>query len=138
MQVSKVSFQLVLATGESMINVRIILVLLWIAVMLTYLLGDVLRIMSGDVELGTLAGTPATPLMWLAIAVLMVMPILMVVFSLILDRPVNRWANMSVAGFFFVFNLVGLPSYALFDQFLLVVTLVFNLMTIWYAWQWVS
>lgn len=121
-----------------MIDVRIILALLWVAVMLTYLLGDVLRIMSGDVEFGTLSGAPATPLMWVLIAVLMVIPIVMIVASLTLPQPVNRWANISAAGFFFVFNLIGLPSYALFEQVLLVVTLVVNLMTIWYAWQRVS
>ncbi|MEM7734705.1 MAG: hypothetical protein AAF267_02850 [Deinococcota bacterium] len=121
-----------------MIDVRIVLAFLWVAVMLTYLLGDVLRIMSGDVEFGTLAGTPATPLMWVLIALLMVIPIVMIVVSLILPQPINRWSNISVAGFFFVFNLVGLPSYAPFDQVLLIITLVLNLMTIWYAWQWVS
>ena len=39
----------------------------------------------------------------------------------------NRWANIIVAGFFFLFNLVGLPTYpSAYDKFLLVVSLVFN------------
>jgi ABC-type transport system involved in cytochrome c biogenesis permease component len=35
---------------------KIILAVLWIAVMLTYLLGDVIRIFSGDVTLGEIEG----------------------------------------------------------------------------------
>ncbi len=36
-----------------------------------------------------------------------------------------------------LFNLVGLPTYpSLYDKFLLVVSMVFNGVTIWYAWNW--
>ncbi len=48
--------------------------------------------------------------MWLGIAVLMLIPILMVPLSLALPQPVNRWANIIVAVFFFLFNLVGLAN----------------------------
>jgi hypothetical protein len=37
-------------------DVRIILSALWVALMLTYFLGDVLRIFSGDFVLGEMAG----------------------------------------------------------------------------------
>jgi hypothetical protein len=34
--------------------------------------------------------------------------------------------------------MVGLPTYAsLYDKFLLVVCMGFNVVTIWYAWNWV-
>jgi hypothetical protein len=49
---------------------------------------------------------------------------------------VSRWANIIVAGFFILFNLVGLPTYSLYDKFLLVVSMGFNGMTIRYAWHW--
>ncbi len=39
-----------------MVDTRIVLSGLWIALMLTYLLGDVLRIFAGDFEPGKLAG----------------------------------------------------------------------------------
>ena len=39
-----------------MVDTRIVLSGIWVAVMLTYLWGDVLRIMAGDVEPGTLMG----------------------------------------------------------------------------------
>lgn len=60
-------------------DVQMTLSALWIALMLTYLLGDVLRIYSGDYKAGELARIKATQEMWLGIAALMVVPILMVV-----------------------------------------------------------
>jgi len=121
-----------------MLDVRIILSALWVALMLTYLLGDVLRIYSGDFTAGEIGGKRLTQGMWLGIAALMVIPIVMVILSLTLNYPVNRWANIIVAIFFFVFNLIGLPTYpSAYDKFLIAVGLVFNVLTVWYAWNWV-
>ncbi len=123
-----------------MVETRIILSALWVALMLTYLLGDVLRIFSGDFRDGAMAGQKIqiTKGMWLGIAILMVIPIVMIVLSLILPQPVNRWTNLIAAGFFFVFNIIGLPTYpSAYDKFLIVVGLVFNVLTVWYAWNWV-
>ena len=112
--------------------------ILWIALMLTYLLGDVMRIFAGDFKPGEIAGRALGQGMWLGIAALMVIPIVMGVLSLILNQPVNRWANIIVAIFFFLFNLVGLPTYAgAYDKLLIVVGLVFNVLIVWHAWQWV-
>ncbi len=119
-----------------MLDTRILLAGLWGALVLIYLYGDVLRISSGDaVKMQTV---PFTPAMWLGVAVLMLIPILMVPLSLTLNQPVNRWANIIVAVFFFLFNLVGLPTYpSAYDKFLIVVGLVFNVVTVWTAWNWV-
>jgi len=104
---------------------------------LTYLLGDVFRIFSGDAKPGEMNGQPAAPWMWMIAAILMVIPIIMVVLSVFLDYPANRWANIIAAAFFFIFNAVGLPTYpSAYDKFLLAVSLVFNTMTVWYAWNW--
>ena len=117
-------------------DTKIILSATWIVVMLIYLLGDVLRIYSGDMA-KMMAATPFPQAAWLVAAVLMLIPILMIFLSLVLPQPPNRWANILVAGFFILFNLVGLPTYpSLYDKFLLVVSLVFNGVTIWYAWNW--
>lgn len=122
-------------------DVQIKLSALWVAVMLTYLLGDVLRIFSGDFkagEMGSTGGMKLTQPMMLGIAVLMVIPIIMVFLTLVLGNPANRWANIIVAVFFFIFNLIGLPTYpSAYDKFLIAVSLVFNGITIWYAWNWI-
>jgi hypothetical protein len=119
-------------------DIQIRLSALWVALMLTYLLGDVLRIFSGDFKAGEIGGVQISPVMYLGMAILMVIPILMVFLSLTLNNPVNRWANIIAAIFFFAFNLIGLPTYpSAYDKFLIVVGLAFNALTVWYAWGWV-
>jgi hypothetical protein len=116
---------------------RIKLSALWVSLMLTYLLGDVLRIFSGDFVAGEVSGMQISQGLMLGMAILMVIPIVMVLLSLHLKHPVNRWANLVVPVFLFAFNAIGLPTYpSLYDQFLIVVGLVFNLVTVWIAWRW--
>jgi hypothetical protein len=121
-----------------MADARVILSGLWVAVMLTYLLGDVLRLFAGDMTPGEIKGRPASQGMWLGIAVIMLIPIIMVVLSLTLQYPAIRWVNLVVAVLVVVFNLFGLPYAGLYDNFLIVVSFVFNAMIVWYAWTWVS
>lgn len=119
-------------------DVQIKLAALWAALMLIYLLGDVLRIFSGDFKPGDIQGVKVTQAGWLGIAALMVIPILMVVLNLFLPQPVSRWANIVAAIFFFLFNLVGIPTYpGWYDRFLLIVSLGFNVLTVWTAWNWI-
>ena len=125
--------------GGTMVDTRIILSGLWIATMLTYLLGDVLRIFAGDVEPGKLAGgVEATQGLWMLIAVIMLVPIVMVVLNLTLKYPAIRWVNIIVSILVVVFNLFGLPYTGAYDNFLIIVSFVFNALVVWYAWQWVA
>lgn len=118
-------------------DIRIVLSFTWVALMLTYLLGDVLRIYSDDATPGEISGQPASQGIWLGLSILMVLPILMILVSLLVTAPAARWASMIVAAFFFLFNLVGLPTYAsYYDQFLIVVSLAINVLIIWLAWNW--
>jgi hypothetical protein len=118
-------------------DVQIQLAALWTCLMLTYLLGDVLRLYSGDFKPGGPNKVELTKPMFLGIAVLMLIPILMILASVTLERSVNRWMNIGVAVFFFGFNLIGLPTYpSAYDRFLIFVSLVFNAITIGHAWNW--
>jgi putative exporter of polyketide antibiotics len=122
-----------------MVDTRIIISGLWVATMLTYLLGDVLRIFSGDSEAGKIAGGfQPTQGMWLLIAVIMLIPIVMLVLTLTLKFPAIRWVNIIAAIFLIVFNLFGLPYKGAYDNFLIVVSFVFNALIVWYAWKWVA
>jgi hypothetical protein len=110
----------------------------WIATMLTYLLGDVLRIFAGDFTAGEMEGGAVSGNMFLLAGIMMLIPILMVLLSLLLPDQPNRWVNIVVAVIFFLFNAVGLPGYpGIYDKVLLAVTLVMNLMVVWFAWRWV-
>ena len=115
---------------------RIILSGIWVALMLTYLLGDVLRIFAGDFTPGEIDGKRATPVMWLLAAAVMMLAIVMVVLSLTVPYPAIRWVNVGVAAFLVLFNIAGLPYPGLYDNVLIAVSFVFNGLTIWYAWTW--
>jgi hypothetical protein len=121
-----------------MVDSRLLLSGLWVSVMLTYLLGDVLRIFAGDFEAGKLTGgMPATQAMWMVIAVIMLIPILMILLTLTVKYPAIRWVNIVVPILLVVFNLIGLPYKGAYDNFLIFVSIVFNALTVWYAWKWV-
>ena len=118
-------------------DTKIILSATWVVATLIYLYGDVLRICSGDLARKPMANMNLNQFVWLGIAVLMLTPILMIFLPLVMPQSVSRWVNIIVAAFFFLFNLVGLPTYAsLYDKFLLAVSMGFNVVTIWYAWNW--
>jgi hypothetical protein len=119
-----------------MLDTRIILSGIWITVMLIYLLGDVLRVYSGDFARMS-KGQPSSSTKWLGAAIIMLIPILMVFMSLVLPQPIGRPVNIIVALGFFLFILNDLRSYpSAYDKFLLVVSMVFNGLTVWYAWNW--
>ena len=118
-------------------DVQIKLSALWVALMLTYLLGDVLRFWSGDATPGEFGGLKPEliPAALLGIAVLMLVPIVMVVVSVTLTGQTLRWISVIAAAGLFVFNVIGLPTYVgLYDKFLIVVGLGWNAATAWYAW----
>ena len=118
-------------------DVRVVFSGLWVALMLTYLLGDVLRIFAGDFKPGEIAGRAASQWMWLAAAVVMLIPIVMVVLSLTLPYPAIRWVSVITAVFLVLFNLAGLPYPSVYDNFLIVFGFIFNGLIVWYAWKWV-
>ena len=125
-----------------MLDVRIILSALWVALMFVFQQGDMLRIYSGDYKAGDLVfGKAMSPdMVWLVSAITMTIPVVMIILSLTLKYPVNRWANIIVAIFWILYNLMALlgKSYpSAYDNFLLVVALVINVLTVWYAWKWV-
>jgi len=108
--------------------------ILWICTALIFLLGDVLRIFKGDFVMGEIEGRKATQTMFMFIAMLMVIPILMIFLNFVLPFAISKVLNIVVAGFFFVFNLFGIPTYkGYYDKFLLAISLIFNILIIYYT-----
>ena len=124
--------------GGRLVDPRILLSGLWAALMLTFLLGDVLRIFAGDVTPGEILGRRPGQGLWLLIAAIMLIPIVMLVLNLMLAYPAIRWVNIVVAIFFVVFNLLGLPYKGAYDNFLIGVSFVLNALTVWTAWHWMG
>ena len=81
---------------------------------------------------------PGTPVMCLFFAAIMLVPIVMVVLTLTVDYPIIRWLNIIMAIIVIVFNLFGLPYKGAYDNFLIIVSFVFNALTIWHAWNWIA
>ena len=123
-------------------DVQITISALWVAVMLSSLMGDVLRfyepgiikqIIAGEVE-----GMQQTHRGLLVSATFMAIPIVMVVLSMTLNYNANRWANIIFSIFFFGFTLIWLlvkppPAYKIL---LGRVGLVCNALIVWYAYMW--
>ncbi|MFE6967302.1 hypothetical protein ACFVAJ_19645 [Agromyces sp. NPDC057679] len=115
---------------------RIILAGGWISLMLVYLLGDVLRIFSGDAEPGKIADKAAASWMWLLAALIMLVPIVMITVSLMVPATPLKWITVIVSAALVVFNLSGLPYKGLYDNVLIVVSFGFNALVIWVALAW--
>jgi hypothetical protein len=96
----------------------------------------VLRIFAGHVVPGEIGGKPVSAGVWLLIAAIMLVPIVMLVLSLTLPYPAIRWVTLGAAAFSVIFNLAGLPYEGAYDNFLIVVSIVFCGLIGWYAWTW--
>lgn len=116
-------------------NQRTVLALLWIALMLIYLLGDVIRIFSGSFTSGEMAGKPVEDTMWIAAAVMMVVPIIMIIVSIFLPIDIVKWSAVVVSVLFFLINVVSIGSYKMFDQVLLVISFGINFIIIYFSWN---
>ena len=94
---------------------------------------------AGDMKPGKIGGASFEPTqgVWVGIAALMLIPIVMVVLTLTLNHRAIRWVNIIVAIFWIIFNLSALSGYPAYNKFLLIISIGFNLMTVWYAWNWV-
>jgi hypothetical protein len=123
-----------------MVDVRIILSALWVAVEFLYQQGDTQRIYSGDFKPGELdlGGMMSPGMLWMISALTMTIPVIMIILSLILPQNANRWVNIIIAIFFFGYSLLGIGRYpGAYDKFLLAVSMAANVLTVWYAWKWI-
>jgi len=116
-------------------NEKIVLALLWVALMLTFLLGDVLRIFAGAFVPGEIDGEPVKDSMWILAALMMVIPIVMIIVSLFVPIGISKWITIVASLFFFLMNLVGIKGYKTFDQILLVISFGINFITVYYGWK---
>ncbi|MCU0482038.1 MAG: DUF6326 family protein [Anaerolineae bacterium] len=121
-----------------MVSIRVRLAFAWVATTLAFIYGDILRMVAGDMPLGEIEGIEVTPIMMFGISVLMSLSIIMVVLTLTLSRNINRWVNIIVAAFWFVFSAIELPSYLArpYDFYLLALSVVFNGLIIWWSLRW--
>ncbi|MFX1513908.1 MAG: DUF6326 family protein [Promethearchaeota archaeon] len=127
-------------------DVQIIIAGTWIAAMFGYIYGDLIsfyspghleKIIDGEMPIGS-------DISLLGVAILMSLPGLMVFLSLVVPYKFNRVLNI-IVGVFHVFVMgttLILPltgdtfSYSLYYSYLAVLEISFNILAIWYAWNW--
>ena len=126
---------------EVKINVKMKLAGLWISAMFCWIYGDLLRIYSGDYLVGgDIRGDLIAPeKLWLVSAITMIVPGAMVFLSLALKAKTNRTVNIVLGIFYTCYSLTaffggGYPS--AYDNFLLLVGILFTALVVWYAWRW--
>jgi hypothetical protein len=121
-------------------KVKIILAVLWIATMFAFDRGDLQRLYAGDYIPGDdiAEGIMSMETLWLISAITMTIPVIMAIVSVTLENPVNRWSNIIVAILFIFYNINGVRMYAsAYDRLLIVISMVYNVLIVWFAWKWV-
>jgi hypothetical protein len=104
-------------------------------VILNMLYADVVSLMDATSPIRVrMVGTPMSPGLLLAGAVLMETAIAMVVLSWILPRTAGRWVNI-IAAAVNVFA-VATGGHGLYYVFFAVIEIAAMLLIIWFAWKW--
>lgn len=124
------------------INVKLKISALWVAVMFCYVYGDYIQlhvpgVLARAMKLNTTATDTNTQLELFAVALLMVIPSVMVFFTLVLKPKVNRWLNITL-GISYIFLLVSVnvnESWAYY-LFLTAMEIIISIIIVWYGWTW--
>ncbi|MGI6690454.1 MAG: DUF6326 family protein [Christensenellales bacterium] len=116
---------------------RVQLTVCWVALMLIYLLGDVLRLYEKGQAAAMIDGKPMTQTHLLMAAFLMMVPILLALGMVFLPRGLARWVSIIGSLMLFVINVFGVASYSgLFDRVLIGLSLALNVFTALWTWFW--
>lgn len=116
---------------------RIQLSVCWIALMLIYLLGDVLRLYEKGQAAALIDDKPMTQTQLLMAALLMLIPVLLALAMVFLPQEVARWFGIIASLILVIINIFGVGSYTgLFDRVLICVSLALNVFTAVWTWLW--
>jgi len=132
------------ALVDPVVNIKVKLAVMWVALMFLYIYNDILTMYRQDIIEGLLAGSVEgvefTQTLLFGAAVLMSVPIFMVLLSVMLPARINRPLNM----FMGVFHMVVLVSsstvgeeapWAHFALYCVFEGIIIAMIT-WYAWKW--
>ncbi len=129
------------AFEDGKINVKLKLSALWAAIMFLYVYADVLSLFRpgqlAEMTQGMMGPLQVSQVSLLTASAIVIVPTLMIVLSLILKQPLNRWANITLGVLFTLVNISNLIGetwvyYLVFGTLEIVLTLLI----IVYAWKW--
>ena len=128
---------------DEKVNVKIILAVLWIAVMFIYVYADIKTLFQPEIPeqiiSGIVGGMTINQSFLFAAAVLMSIPPIMIILSLILKPSINRWVNIIVSFLHIILIIITrfVPGkiwyYYIYYQS---IEAIFHTLIIWYAWRW--
>lgn len=130
---------------DAKISTKTMLALLWVALMFFYAYGDILGFYRAEnvegVLAGELGGIEVTPLLLVASAVLMAVPIAMIVLSVALPARIDRWVNVIVGvayGVVLGFTVLSGEVSENTAYYLLIAATeaVILVLILWRAWSW--
>lgn len=116
---------------------RIQLSVCWLALMLIYLLGDVLRLYEKGRDAALIDGMPMTQSHLMMAAILMLLPILLALSMVFLPPGFAKWSGIIASFILFIINIFGVTGYTgLFDLALICLSLVLNVFIAVWTWLW--
>ena len=122
------------------VNVRVRLAMLWAATMFCYVYGDYFELyVPGKLQEmmdGRLAFGPATQGALIGTSILLMLPALMVVFSVLLPPRICRITNIVLGLFYALVMAVAVQGAWYFYKLFGVVEIALTLSIAWQAWRW--
>lgn len=116
---------------------RVQLSISWVALMLIYLLGDVLRLYEKGQAAGFIDGKPMTQTHLMMAALMMLIPILLALGMVFLPQGLAKWSGIIASLILFIINVIGVAGYSsLFDRFLICLSLALNVFNLVWTWLW--
>lgn len=116
---------------------RVQLSISWVALMLIYLLGDVLRLYEKGQAAGFIDGKPMTQTHLMMAALMMLIPILLALGMVFLPQGLAKWSGIIASIILFIINVIGVAGYSsLFDRFLICLSLALNVFNLVWTWLW--
>jgi len=128
---------------DDKVNVKIILSVLWVAVMFIYVYADIKTLFQPEIPeqiiSGIMGGMTISQSFLFAAAVLMSVPPIMIILTLILKPSINRWVNIIVSFLLIILIIITrfVPAkiwyYYIYYQ---LIEAIIHSLIIWYAWRW--
>lgn len=126
---------------KNKINQKIILSGLWGFLLFTIFFADFQSFITPgfleEIRSGTIRGYEVTENLLLFGAVFHMIPVAMFLLSLVLQKTINKWANIAASTLYLITNLTDVPSGLGLDQILFRIFIIIGLLCIFYnALRW--
>lgn len=125
---------------DSKIETKIVIAVLWIAMMILYIYNDIFHLFKPDAIQNMMDGQmgpfAVTQLGLLSATVLMVIPVIMSIGALVCSAKVSRVANILFGSLYTIVNIVNLQGEWAFYIFSGVIQIAITLYIIWISIKW--